>query len=154
MVLIYADEVTYRYEFTRRIKVGYIGCGGHSYRNVLPTFQYAPIDLVAMCDLDIAKARAFAQQFGAERAYVDYHEMLEKEDLDAVFIVTNYDDNGEPRAAAIAGEVLRTGRHVWMEKLQPGNPQIVKELMSLAQETGLVTHKDCPLMKPTMKVKT
>jgi len=71
------------------IRVGFIGCGSHAFRNIYPTFQFAPADLVATCDLDLAKAEAFAAQFGAERAYDNRREMLDREELDAVFIVVH-----------------------------------------------------------------
>ncbi len=100
-----------------KIRVGFIGCGSHAFRNVFPTFQFAPVELVATCDLDANKAAAFARQFGALRSYTDYQEMLAKEsDLDAVFIVTNYDEKGRPRYPSIAADCLKAGKHVWTEK--------------------------------------
>jgi len=131
-----AGHVVYRHEYERRIRVGYIGCGTHSYRNVFPTFQYAPIDLVAVCDLDEEKAKAFARQFGAERFYTNHMELLENEELDAVFMVTRYDESGEPMTTALAQDALRAGKHVWMEKPQSGSSEKIKELMALSEETG------------------
>ena len=55
--------------FEQRIKVGFIGCGGHSFRNIYPTFQYAPVDLNAVCDLNKERADIYARQFVAKRAY-------------------------------------------------------------------------------------
>lgn len=98
------------------IRAGFIGCGSHSFRNIYPTFQFAPVNLVATCDLSIDKARAFAAKFGAQKAYADYHEMLTEEELDAVFIVTGYDENGRPQYPRIAVDCLEAGRHVWIEK--------------------------------------
>lgn len=98
------------------IRAGFIGCGSHSFRNVYPTFQFAPVNLVATCDLHVEKAQAFARQFGAERAYSDHREMVAQEKLDAVFIVTNYDDRGRPRYPGLAIECLEAGCHVWTEK--------------------------------------
>jgi len=80
----------------KEVKVGFIGCGSHSFRNIYPTFQFAPINLVATCDLSLEKAKAFANKFGAKNAYSDYHKMLETEDLDAIFVVTGYDEKGRP----------------------------------------------------------
>lgn len=100
----------------REIRAGFIGCGSHSFRNIYPTFQFAPVKLVATCDLSTEKAQAFATRFGAERAYSDYHQMLQAEQLDAVFVVTNYDESGRPRYPQIAIDCLRAGCHVWMEK--------------------------------------
>jgi predicted dehydrogenase len=99
-----------------RIRAGFIGCGSHSFRNVYPTFQFAGVNLVATCDFDAEKAATYATIFGAERSYGDYREMLEKEDLDAVFIVTNYDDDGSPRFMRLAQECMKAGVHVWAEK--------------------------------------
>jgi len=58
-----------------------------------PTFQFAPVDLVSVCDLDRSRAEACARQFGAQRVYTDHREMLDKEKPEVVFIVTNYDEN-------------------------------------------------------------
>ncbi|MDF2439520.1 MAG: hypothetical protein JWN98_504 [Abditibacteriota bacterium] len=98
------------------IRAGFIGCGSHAFRNIYPTFQFAPVKLVATCDLSLEKAQAFAAQFGAERAYSDYHAMLQHEQLDAVFVVTNYDAAGRPRYPQITIDCLQAGCHVWIEK--------------------------------------
>ena len=99
-----------------RVRAGFIGCGSHSFRNVYPALQFAPVELAAVCDLDADKARAFAGQFGAADAYDDYAEMVRRDDLDAVFVVTNYDERGRPRYPQIASDCLAAGKHVWMEK--------------------------------------
>src|SRR5688572_27196239 len=100
------DDVRYSFEYDRRIRVGFIGAGGHSFRNVYPAFRYAPVELVAVCDLDLTRAQAYARQFGAERAYADHREMIAAEQLDAVFIVTGYEPDGRMQATGIAMEVL------------------------------------------------
>jgi predicted dehydrogenase len=100
----------------RRIRSGFIGCGSHSFRNVYPALQFVPVDLVAVCDLDIDRAKAFARQFGAVNAYSDYKEMLQKENLEAVFIVVGYDATGRPLYPKITVDCLNAGCHVWIEK--------------------------------------
>src|SRR5579885_1151624 len=88
------DLVRYNHEYERRLRVCFVGAGGHSFRNVYPAFRYAPVDLVAVCDLDEARARAYARQFGAERAYGDVEAMLAAERPEAVFVVTSYEPDG------------------------------------------------------------
>lgn len=100
----------------KEIRAGFIGCGSHSFRNVYPTFQFAPVNLVATCDLDLDKAKAFAAKFGAQNAYSNHKEMLEKEQLDAVFIVTGYSKSGRPLYPDLAVDCLNAGCHVWIEK--------------------------------------
>jgi predicted dehydrogenase len=121
-------------EDTPRIRAGFIGCGSHSFRNIYPTFQFAPVELVATCDLKLDKAQAFAKQFGASSAYSDYHEMLRKEQLDAVFVVTGYDANGRPLYPPIAADCLKAGKHVWMEKPPAATSQELTVLRNQARE--------------------
>jgi predicted dehydrogenase len=118
------------------IRAGFIGCGSHSFRNIYPTFQFAPVNLVATCDLEIEKARAFAAKFAAAHAYADYREMLAREQLDAVFIVTGYDKMGRPVYPPIAADCLRAGCHVWMEKPPAATCKELADLDALSRQTG------------------
>jgi hypothetical protein len=101
-----AGRVAYRYEYERRVPCVFIGAGGHSYRNIYPTFQYAPVDLRAVCDLDISRAANFARIFGAGAHYSDHHIMLHREKPTAVFIVTSYDGEGRVQALQLALDCL------------------------------------------------
>lgn len=91
------------------IRAGFIGCGSHSFRNIYPTLQFAPVELAATSDLDVDKAAAFARKFGAKNAYGDYREMLRKEDLDAVFVVVGCDEALRPQYPKIAIPCLEGG---------------------------------------------
>jgi predicted dehydrogenase len=117
------------------IKAGFIGCGGHAFRNVYPCLKFAPVDLIATCDLVEERASEFARTFGAQRAYTDHHEMLEKEDLDAVFIVTGYDENNRPLYPPLAIDCMRAGCHVWIEKPPAASVGEIEEMMSVEKET-------------------
>jgi predicted dehydrogenase len=118
------------------IKAGFIGCGSHSFRNLYPTFQFAPVKLRATCDLDLEKARAFAAKFGAERAYGDHREMLAREDLDAVFICTGYDPKGRPLYPGLVRDCLEAGRHVWIEKPPAASSAEVEGLQAAERRAG------------------
>ncbi|MHB0998944.1 MAG: Gfo/Idh/MocA family protein [Armatimonadota bacterium] len=120
----------------KEIRAGFIGCGSHSFRNIYPTFQFAPVKLTATCDLIEEKAEMFAAKFGAERSYTSYHKMLEEEDIDAVFVVTGYDSKGRPLYPAIAEDCLRAGCHVWIEKPPAASSVEIERLMQVSQETG------------------
>ena len=106
----------FNYEYEKKLRVGFIGCGAHSFRNLYPCFQYLPADLLAVCSRTESKAKAFAKTFGADRAYTDYREMLAKEDLDAVFIVLDFDESGKPKYTPFAIDAFEAGCHVWLEK--------------------------------------
>lgn len=127
--------IKYNFEYVEKIKAGFIGCGGHSYRNIYPAFQYAPVDLVAVCDLDRRRAEAYAKIFGAQKAYSNYIDMLEKEELDAVFIVTNY-DNALPRYPKISIDVMNAGCHAWIEKPPASSINEIYDMIETSQKTG------------------
>jgi len=116
-----------------RIKVGYIGCGSHSRRNILPALKFASVEPVAICDTDHEKAKVFAKEFGFERAYGNHLEMLDNEDLDAVFIVTWYDEKYRPIYPSLARNGLERGFHIFMEKPPAATSS---ELISLKEIAG------------------
>lgn len=79
------------------VKVAIIGCGrvsGHHCRSIAQT---EGVELVAVCDLEIEKAKAYQDQFGA-KAYSNYRQMLvENPAINTVAIVTpsgmHYEDS-------------------------------------------------------------
>jgi len=131
-------SVKYNFEYERRIKAGFIGCGGHSFRNIYPTFQYAPVELVAICDLNKDRAESYKSLFGAKKVYDNHLEMLEKEALDAVFIVTNYED-AIPRYPKLAIDVMSAGCHAWIEKPPASSVLEVQQMIEVSLRTGKFT---------------
>ena len=119
-----------------RIRVGYIGCGSHSRRNVLPALKFASAELVAICDINLEKARMFAAEFGFQRAYGNHIEMIEKENLDAVCIVTGYDGQLRPLYPTLAKDCLERGCHVFIEKPPAAVSSELVELKKLADAKG------------------
>jgi len=132
------SSVQFNIEYKTKIKVGFIGCGGHAYRNVYPTFDYAPVDLVAVCDLMPDRAEAYRARFGAQRAYTDHKEMLRKEKLDAVFVVLNFDRNGHPLYPKIVPDILEAGLPVWMEKPLAYTAEEGERLLELEARSGQI----------------
>jgi len=69
-------------------RVAIIGCGrvsGHHCRSIIETES---AELIAVCDLEIAKAEAYRDQYGA-KAYTDYRKMLrENPEINTVAVVT------------------------------------------------------------------
>lgn len=119
----------------KEIRAGFIGCGGHAFRNIYPCFTFAPINLIATCDLIEEKAERFAKTFGAQRSYTNYQEMLEKEKLDAVFVVTGYNEAGRPRYPEIAIDSMKRGVNVWIEKPPAASCEDIKRMQIVEQTT-------------------
>ena len=133
-----STRLSYRHEYERRLRVALVGCGGQAFRNILPTFHYAPVELVATCDVDAGRAAAFARDHAAARSYGDYRTLLEKEAgaLDAVFLATGYDAAGAPLYPLQAPLALEAGLHVWMEKPPAARVEQIEALREVRDRTG------------------
>lgn len=101
----------YQREFERRLDVAFVGIGSHACRNLLPLATYLPVRLRAFCDVNLAAARAAAEQYGVARCYASTAEMYRNERLDAVFLAV-----GPQLHPQLACEAFDAGLHVWMEK--------------------------------------
>ncbi|MGH9291456.1 MAG: Gfo/Idh/MocA family protein [Acidimicrobiales bacterium] len=82
-------------------RVGIIGTGwmAEAHRGVLDGLE--GVAIVAVADLDLGKGEAFASRCGA-RAYGDWRQLLDEEDLDAVFVCVPPLAHKEPALAAFA----------------------------------------------------
>ncbi|MEN3274007.1 MAG: hypothetical protein V7636_2768 [Actinomycetota bacterium] len=121
--------VTYAFEHERRLRAGFIGCGGHSFRNVYPVLRYLPVDLVGVCDLDLDRAKSYASIFGAERACSDRDELLAM-DLDCVFVVTGVSSYTDIAVDALSAEIA-----TWVEKPPVDSLDDVARLRSVIGDT-------------------
>lgn len=103
------------FEYENKLRVGFIGAGEHAVRNILPCFQYAPLDLVALTDPDTERGLAVARLFGARHFYPNHEAMLAKEKMDAVVIVVPPDEKGKPRYVELGKATLAAGFHTWID---------------------------------------
>ena len=113
----------------RQAKLAFIGCGGFATASISPNIWMVPqIDLVAVCDIEREKAERNARNFGARRVYTDMEEMLDKEELDGVFVI-----GPAPQHYALAPHVLKRGIPVYVEKPSANLSAEAKELAEIAQ---------------------
>jgi predicted dehydrogenase len=74
---------------TDNLRIGIIGGGAIVQVAHLPVLRKIKgMDVVAMCDTDLPKARAIASRFGVPNAYDDIEDVLRTDGLDAVVIGT------------------------------------------------------------------
>jgi predicted dehydrogenase len=125
------------------IRIGFIGPGGrgfgaHVKRLCKLQVEGEPIELVAVCDVynkhvDRAAAYIEKETGKAPKKYVDYLEMLEKEDLDAVCIGTP--DHWHAKQAI---DCLEKGLHVYCEKPMTKTVEEAIAVMKAWQKSGKV----------------
>lgn len=110
------------------IRAGVVGCGAHAMANILPALQYAPIEVVAVCDRDADRVEIARRRFGASVAYTQLDAMLSETALDAVVVC------GPPELHLRAAlQALDHDLHVFVEK--PPAPDLAGalELRRVAQ---------------------
>lgn len=97
---------------SRLIRYGCIGAGGIARKKHLPGYQKLhEVELVAVCDVNIANAQKLADEFGVPKVYTDYREMITAEKLDLVSICTPNNTHTD-----IAIDAMGLGCHVHVEK--------------------------------------
>src|SRR5919108_5134820 len=95
-----------------RLRVGIVGGGAITQVAHLPVLKkLKTIEVLAICDTDLPKARALADRFGVKDAFDDIEELLRFETLDAVVICSpNHLHESHIQAA------LSANLHVLVEK--------------------------------------
>lgn len=95
----------------KKLKFAIIGCGRIAYRHIeILAHELPQASLVAVCDIVPEKAKKYAEKYNIPY-YTDYHEMLKKEDIDVVNILT---ESGYHAKHAL--EVMDYGKHIVVEK--------------------------------------
>jgi myo-inositol 2-dehydrogenase/D-chiro-inositol 1-dehydrogenase len=93
------------------VRIGFIGCGGHGSFLQSLVRRVPGLELTAVCDVDKAKAAKSGSDFGVPEIYHTYQDMLEHTSAEVIAVV------GSPQLHVNAGvEVLRSGRHLFVEK--------------------------------------
>ncbi|MGQ9596679.1 MAG: Gfo/Idh/MocA family protein [Thermoproteota archaeon] len=89
------------------IRVGVIGCGVMGKYHARVYSELPGVKLLATADVLEERAKEVAKEFGAERWYTDYNELLTRSDIDAVSItVPDHLHRGPTVAAAKAGKAV------------------------------------------------
>jgi predicted dehydrogenase len=111
----YGMDLIYR---DRPWKVGLIGTGWYGKMDLWRLIQIAPVEVLALCDVDRRQLEEAAEMTAARqtsgkrpRLFSDYREMLSQTELDIVLIATP-----DHWHALQAIEAIRSGAHVYLQK--------------------------------------
>jgi len=94
-----------------RIRFGVIGLGRFGEIHCQALASLPQVELFALCTRTESRLQEFARRFSVARVYTDYHDLLADPQVDAVSIVTMWDQHAAPVVAA-----LEAGKHVFVEK--------------------------------------
>lgn len=122
----------------KKLKVGIIGCGRISRFHGMPAAAQPNVDLRAVCDLDLDKAKEMAELFATVsnsrskiKTYADYEEMIRKEKLDVVHICLPHNLH-----SPVAVRAMELGCHVLTEKPMAISMKQGKDMVEASKRTG------------------
>lgn len=121
------------------VRIGVIGVGTfgvNHLRAFAQTARAGVAEAVAAADLNSQRLEEMRRLFGF-RAYADHREMLKREELDAVTVVTPDFAHRE-----IALDALAAGKHVLVEKPLDVTVDGCREMVQAAQKGGLLLQVD------------
>lgn len=115
------------------MRIGLLGAGGIAGTMARTVAGMKDAQNFAVASRDPGKAKEFAREFGMEKAYGSYEEMLADDRVDLVYIATPHSHHREWTLAA-----LNAGRNVLCEKAFAANEGQAREMISRAEEKGLL----------------
>lgn len=117
----------------RKIKWGVLGTAGIAKGCTIPGMQQADnCELYAIAGRSLEKAKAFQTEFGFEKAYGSYEELLADPEVEAVYIPLPNTMHCEWSVKA-----LEAKKHVLCEKPLAPSEEIAKQMIDAANENGV-----------------
>lgn len=115
------------------LRIGVLGCADIAERRMLPSMQRQPlVQVTAVASRRIERARQFTARFGGT-AVAGYEQVLERDDVDAVYIPLPPELHVEWTMRALAA-----GKHVLCEKPFATSLPDAEKAVSYAREQGLL----------------
>ena len=128
------SELEYRPRLkgTPGLTIGIIGAGRIAQQRQIPSYRWAGLTVGAVCDVKEEALDRARTEYGIERTYQDYHQLLEQKDIDIVDICTNT----FPRKQ-ITLDALSAGKHVLSEKPFARTLGDALEMVEAAERNGV-----------------
>lgn len=115
----------------KKYKFALIGCGRISYKHIDAIKNINEAELVAVCDIIPEKAKKYASELNIP-FYTDYKEMLQKENIDVVNILTPSGMHWD-----IAIDIMNMGKHVVVEKPMALKIRMADMMIEAADKNGV-----------------
>ena len=114
-----------------KLRFGIIGCGRVAPRHAQSIINLGNAELVAVCDIIETRARQFSAEYGGDY-YLDYRQLLDRDDIDAVSICVPSGLHSE-----IGQDAAKARKHVLVEKPISLNLKDADKLISTCENQGV-----------------
>jgi predicted dehydrogenase len=115
----------------QKVRLGIIGCGGQGEFN---WSNLAGEEIVALCDVDLARTARAAERFPKATVVQDFRRVIERDDIDAVVVSTPDHWHALPSVWA-----METGKHVYCEKPLGHTVAECRVMAETAKRRGVAT---------------
>ncbi len=116
----------------KRVKLGYVGCGFMAQKVHIPNFISIPeCELIALAEVREKLGRKVQERYHIPRFYPNHTELARDRDIEAVAVSADFTLQGE-----IAKDLLRAGKHVFMEKPMAVTLSQAESILAAGRETG------------------
>ena len=116
----------------KQIKMAIVGTGVWGETHISIYKEHPMAQVVAVCDIDIERAKAAAEKAGITQVYTDYNEMLRESQCDAVAIVTPDFAHGD-----IAVACAEAKKHMLIEKPIATSASDIKRIVEAVEKNGI-----------------
>ena len=133
------------------VRVALVGCGFFARNHLFSWKDLAAegVELVAVCDIDAAKAKAAAAEFGVPHWYADFDAMIAAEKIDLIDIVTRMDTH-----RALVEKTIARGIATIVQKPFAPTWDDAVAMTRAAEKAGvfLAVHENFRFQTPLIKV--
>jgi predicted dehydrogenase len=116
-----------------KTRVAVIGTGIMGKNAVMVWQRHPNVEVVAVCDKNLEKARGVAAEFGIPRFYGNHRELIDKEQVDAIHVNTPDAAHRDPVI-----DSLEAGKHVLVEKPMTTDVSEADEIVRTVEKTGRI----------------
>ncbi|HTE19738.1 MAG TPA: Gfo/Idh/MocA family oxidoreductase [Armatimonadota bacterium] len=114
------------------VRLGYVGCGFMAQKVHLPNFSTIPeCRLTALAEVREDLGRKVQSRYGIPRLYRTHQELADDPEIEAVAVSAGYALQGQ-----MARDLLRKGKHVFMEKPMATTIAQAEEIVAAEAEGG------------------
>jgi len=114
------------------VKLGYVGCGFMAQRVHIPNFiGIDDCELMALAEVRSQLGRKVQERHRIPRLYADHLELAQDPEIEAVAVSADFALQGE-----IAKDLLRAGKHVFMEKPMAISVEQAESILAAGRESG------------------
>ena len=114
-----------------KVRLGLIGCGGFAGTHLAQLELVKNVEVVALADPNPDHLQEKSEEFGIKDTYLDYRDLLAREDIDAVSLPIP-----DQLHCQVTVDALRAGKHVLCEKPMALDLSECKKMVQVAKETG------------------